>query len=91
MTHEELLTKITELKALMNTQTELEKQIEALKNEVKEEMETQGTEKLTIGVFKVSYTKYTSNRFDTTAFKAKFGDLYKMYTKSVPTTRFTIN
>ena len=90
MTQKELLVKITELKELEVMQEEIAAQMEALKDEIKAEMTVQGVDKLLIGTFKVSYTKYTTSRFDSKAFKLTHEELYKQYTKNVEATRFSI-
>ena len=91
MTTNELLPKVTELKELMAFAEEIATQIEALKDEIKAEMTAQQVEKMEIGGYKVSYTKYICNRFDSKAFKATHEELYAMYSKEVVSTRFTLS
>ena len=91
MKQNELLAKVKELKELMTVQEEIANQIEALKDEIKAEMTAQQIDKMEIGGCKISYTKYISHRFDSTAFKAKYEKLYAMYSKEVSATRFTLN
>ena len=47
-------------------------------------------EELDLGQYIVRWTPVLSNRFDTTAFKKVYGDLYKAYTKQVASRRFSI-
>lgn len=46
---------------------------------------------MTVDVFKVRYTAYTSNRFDSKAFKSTHSALYDQYCKPVESRRFSIN
>ena len=84
----ELVEKYNEWKAL---EEEAKKEREALEAEIKAEMEARGTEELSIGRFIVRFTSVLSNRFDTTAFKKAFPDVYKAFTKAVASRRFTIS
>lgn len=70
---------------------EAKKEREALEAEIKAEMEARGTEELTIGRFIVRFTSILSNRFDSTAFKKAFPDIYKAFTKAVASRRFTVS
>ena len=90
MGQNELLAKLNEIKELQVMQEELEAQLDALKDEVKAEMVKQGVEKMLVGTYKVSYTKYIQHRFDSTAFKAENKALYEQYSKAVQAQRFTI-
>ena len=65
-------------------------QFKAIQDEIKAEMLTQQTEEMTAGKFIVRWTSVLSNRFDTTAFKKVYGDLYKAYTKQTASKRFSI-
>ena len=86
----ELLAKVTELKELKVMAEELADQIAELEAAVKEEMAAQNTDKLLIGSFKVTWTRYTSSRFDSKTFKADHADLYQQYVKEVPAQRFAV-
>ena len=90
MGQNELLAKLNEIKELQVMQEELEAQLDALKDEIKAEMVKQGVEKMLVGTYKVSYTRYVTHRFDSTAFKADNQALYEQYSKAVPAQRFTI-
>lgn len=91
MGNKELLAKLNEIKELKVMKEELENQLSALEDEVKAEMVKQNVEKMLVGAYKVSYTKYTSNRFDSTAFKADHQALYNQYVKAIQARRFTIS
>ena len=49
-----------------------------------------GVEELEAGQYIIRYTSILSNRFDTTAFKKIYGDLYKAFTKQSASKRFSI-
>ena len=50
----------------------------------------QGIEELTVGTHIVRWTTTLTNRFDTNAFKKKYNELYKAFTKPTTSRRFTI-
>lgn len=71
---------------------EMEMQIEALKDEVKSYMtENQVDEVLSDEGHKATWREVISNRFNSTAFKKDFLDIYKEYTQKTTSKRFTFN
>ena len=90
MSQNELISKIEDLKALEQLIKEAEEEAEAIKDSIKAEMLEQGTEELTVGTHIVRWTTTLTNRFDTTAFKKKYDELYKAFTKQTTSRRFTI-
>lgn len=88
-THE-LTAKVRELKVLQSLIEEATAEVEAIKDELKAHMTEQGTQELTVDVFKLRYTQVTSSRFDSTAFKAAHGNLYNQYCKPVTSSRFCV-
>jgi predicted phage-related endonuclease len=68
----------------------MEAQAEALKQQMIKGMDEAKAEKMTAGMFKISYTIYESARFDTTKFKADHTDLYSAYSKKTASTRFAV-
>ena len=86
----ELTGKIRELKELQMLIEEAEAEAEAIKDTIKAEMTARDTEEMIIDVFKVRWTTVSSNRFDSTAFKATHADLYKQYTKASMTRRISV-
>ena len=91
MTTDELTQTVHELKELKVMAAELTTEITTLENLLKSEMTARGTDELTVDMFKIRWTSVTSNRFDSYAFKRIYADLYKQFTKSVESKRFTIN
>lgn len=90
MSQNELISKIEELKALEELIKEAEQEAENIKDEIKGQMLADGVEELTAGTHIIRWTTTLTNRFDTTAFKKKYDELYKAFTKQTTSRRFTI-
>jgi predicted phage-related endonuclease len=90
MVDKELTGKIKELKELKLMAEELEAQITSIEDEVKAELTARNVEELILGVFKIKWTRYTSTRFDSAAFKAAHKDIYDLFAKPIEARRFTI-
>ncbi len=69
---------------------EAKAEAEAIRDEIKAEMLERDTEELAAGRYIVRWTSVLSNRFDTTAFKKQYSDLYKDFTKQVSSKRFSV-
>ena len=91
MANDELIKVIESYKEWKALEEEASAQRKALEEQIKEVMEARGTEELSIGRFIVRFTSILSNRFDSTAFKKAFPDVYKAFTKAVASRRFTIS
>ena len=85
----ELTNKIKELRELQQLIDEATAEAETIKDTIKGIMGED--EELSAGDYRVSWKHVTSNRFDSSAFKAKYADLYRQYTKQTTTRRFTVN
>lgn len=83
--------RINKLQAIEAQQDELEAQAEALRDEIKDIMETRGVEELHTKNFVVNWRKIVSNRFDIRAFRATMPDLYQQFIRSSSSRRFTID
>lgn len=90
MSNNELIKKIEELKEWEALLEEANAAAESIKDEIKAEMLAQETEELNCGAYIVRWTSVLSNRFDSTAFKKVYADLYKEYTKQITSKRFSI-
>ncbi|MCL2517273.1 MAG: hypothetical protein FWF15_01795 [Oscillospiraceae bacterium] len=88
MSINEITTKAREVKELIRMKEELEAEITSLQDEIKAHMGAD--EEVTAGEYKIRWTTVKSNRFDTTAFKTKYNDLYDQFTKESITRRFSI-
>ena len=80
--------KVKELLELKRMKEELENEITALEDEIKNRMGEEET--LLAGAFKVTWTPYTSTRFDSARFKQDHAELAAAYTKTTTARRFSI-
>lgn len=87
----ELLAKIELLNKYEAMMEEMKSQADAIRNEIKAEMDARDLEEMIAGQYIVRYTSVLSNRFDSTAFKRVMPEIYKAYTKQVSSRRFTIS
>ena len=88
MSNPNLEPKIKELLELKRLKEELEAEIAGMEDEIKAVMGDEET--LIAGAFKVSWTPYTSSRFDSTRFKKDHAELAAAYTKTTTTRRFSV-
>ena len=87
----ELLAKIELLNKYEAMMEEMKSQADAIRNEIKAEMDARDLEEMIAGQYIVRDTSVLSNRFDSTAFKRVMPEIYKAYTKQVSSRRFTIS
>ena len=82
-----------ELKSYLEMRDELDAQIDSLKDEIKEYMTETGTDEVinTETGTKCVWREIVNSRFDSTAFKKAYAELYKAYTKRTTNMRFTVN
>ena len=90
MSQNEMITKIEQLREWESILEEAQNEVEALRDCIKEQMLERGTEELQVGTYIIRWTSVLSNRFDSTAFKKEYAELYKTYTKQVASKRFSI-
>ena len=88
MSDHNLEPKVKELLELKRMKEELEAEITAIEDEIKGRMGEEET--LFAGAFKVTWTPYTSSRFDSARFKKDHAELAEAYTKTTTTRRFTV-
>ena len=91
MSRNELVAKIEALNEWEELMEEAKTEAEAIRDSIKAEMLERETEELAAGAYIVRWTSVLSNRFDSTAFKKQFSDLYKNFTKQTASRRFTIS
>ena len=91
MSKNELVAKIEALNEWEAVIEEAKAEAEAIRDSIKAEMMERDTEELAAGKYIIRWTSVLSNRFDTTAFKKVYGDLYKAFTKQSQIRRFTIS
>jgi len=84
----DIITKVQELMELRRMAEELQSEIEALQESVKDFMGSEET--MIAGAFKVSYKSVTSSRLDSTALKKEMPDVAARFMKQTVTRRFTV-
>ena len=90
MSKHELVSKIEALHEWEALMEEAKAEADALRDSLKAELTERGVEELEAGQYIIRYTSVLSNRFDTTAFKKIYGDLYKAFTKQTASKRFSV-
>lgn len=90
MSTNEITTKIRKMKRLQAKAEELQTEISAIQDELKAYMKAQDTEEVRAGEYRIRYTVVTSNRFDSTAFRKLYSELYNQFTKQTTSRRFTV-
>ena len=80
--------KVKELLELKRMKEKPETEITAMEDEIKARMGDE--EILTAGAFKVTWTPYTTSRFDSARFKKDHAELAAAYTKTTTARRFTV-
>ena len=91
MSSKELVRQIEALQQWESLMEEAKAEAEAIRDVIKAEMLEQDTEELNCGQYIVRWTSVLSNRFDTTAFKKEYAEMYKKYTKQVSSKRFSVS
>ena len=91
MSSMELIQKIEALREWENIMEEAKAEAEAIRDTIKAEMAARDVEEMEAGTYIIRWTSVLSNRFDSTAFKKVYGELYKAFTKQSASRRFTIS
>ena len=91
MSKMELIAKVELLNEYEAMIEELKNEAEAVRDSIKAEMMERETEELIADSYIIRWTSVLSNRFDSTAFKKVYGDLYKAFTKQSASRRFSIS
>ena len=89
MSNPNLTPKITELMELKRMRDELDAEIQAAEDEIKQAMGDDDT--LLAGPFKVTWKAVTSRRLDSTAIKKELPEIAARFMKQTTTRRFSIN
>ena len=90
MRNTEIRKTVTELQGLYADLETLKSIIAEKEGMIKDEMDAREIETLDLGNVIIRFTSVLSNRFDTTAFKKDFADIYALFTKKVASRRFSI-
>ena len=88
MSNPTMESQIKDLLELKRMREELDNEITAAEDAIKAIM---GEEEILLaGAFKVTWTPYTTSRFDSTRFKKDHAELAAAYTKTTTTRRFSV-
>ena len=88
MSNSNMESQIKELLELKRMREELDNEIQAAEDAIKQVMGDDET--LLAGAFKVTWTPYTTSRFDSTSFKKDHAELAAAYTKTTTSRRFSV-
>ena len=91
MSQNEMIKKAEYLQELEGFMEEIKAEADSIRDSIKAEMMERDTEELTAGQYIIRWTPVLSNRFDSTAFKKHYGELYKAFTKQTASRRFSIS
>ena len=87
----DIKTIIKEIKEYQQMQEQLKAEIEKLKADAIEYLDQNEIDEYLCDEGKITYRQVISNRFDSTAFKKDFADIYEEYLKKTTNMRFTCN
>ncbi len=90
MTERMIENRIRRLQEIEAQQKDLEAQAEAIRTEIKDDMESRGVDELKTKDFIVRWKEIISSRLDSKKLKAALPDVYSQYLKQTETRRFSI-
>lgn len=90
MTKVEMARKLARIRKLQNDMDNIKRELDRLKNEVKEDMAMSGEHKIEAGGCIATYQKVTSNRFNSSLLKAEDKATYDKYVVASATARLTV-
>lgn len=90
MSINEITANVSELRELRRMADEIQAEIEAIQDKIKEHMSAAGVDTLAGADYKITWKPVTSTRFDTTAFKRDNPGIAAAYIKTTTTRRFTL-
>ena len=90
MTERMIENRVKKLQELEAQQKELEAQAEAIRAELKADLEDKGVDELKTRNFLIRWKEIISSRLDSKALKAALPDVYGQYSKATTSRRFTI-
>lgn len=90
MKNNNIFSNVSELRELRRLADDLQAEIDAIQDAIKEHMTAANVDTLTGPDFKITWKPVTSTRFDTTAFKRDNPGIAAAYTKTTTTRRFTL-
>ena len=90
MTNKQLDNRVKKLRAIEAQQKELEVQAEAIRAELKADLESRGEDEHDTGSFVIRWKEIISRRLDSKALKAALPDVFAAYSRESTSRRFTI-
>lgn len=90
MTERMIENRIKKLKEIEAEQADLEAKAEAIRAELKADMDEKGLDELKTKNFLIRWKEIVSNRLDGKALKAALPDVYSQFVKASSSRRFTI-
>lgn len=90
MTEKMIENRVKKLQSLEAQQKELEAQAEAIRAELKEDLEKKGVDELQTKNFILRWKEIVSNRLDSKSLKAAFPSIYEQFCRASTSRRFTI-
>ena len=90
MSTNELASKVRELKELKAMAEELAAEIAAIEDVLKAEMTAQGTDEMTVDIFKIRWKPVISSRLDSKALKSELPEIAKRYTVKAEYKRISV-
>ena len=91
MTKKEIIAQIELMNEWERVIEEAKAEVEAIKDSIKAEMTDRDLDELEAGSYIVRYKTVATSRFDSTAFKKTYEDLYKAFLKQTTSRRFSIS
>ena len=91
MTKKEIIAQIELMNEWERVIEEAKAEVEAIKDSIKAEMTDRDLDELEAGSYIVRYKTVATSRFDSTAFKKTYEDLYKAFLKQSTSRRFSIS
>ena len=90
MTERKIENRIKKLKELEQQIADLEQEADAIRCEIKADMEEQGVDELATKHFTIRWKEVITNRLDGKALKAALPEIYSQYVKPSTSRRFTV-
>lgn len=85
-----VINRVKKMQELEQQKADMEKQIDELKDQIKQDMEQKGLEEMAAGAFLIRWRMVLTSRFDSKAFQKEHSALYDQYVKQTSSRRFTI-
>ena len=90
MTNKQLDNRVKKLQGIESQMKELEEQAEAIRAEIKADLESKGEDEHDTGSFIIRWKEIISRRLDSKALKAALPDVFAAYSKESSSRRFSI-